>query len=80
MLALLLLVCLFRSNQLLVIQAYTDVSDTFGFLWQLHELDTMRSFRGLMTLFLSYASDIGAPLKDECMQLRHYINMSELYT
>ena len=39
MLALLLLVCLFRSNQLLVIQAYTDVSDTFGFLWHLHELD-----------------------------------------
>ena len=39
MLALLLLVCLFQSNQLLVIQAYTDVSDTFGFLWQFHELD-----------------------------------------
>jgi hypothetical protein len=58
-------------------QAYIEVGKMFGFIWRLHEINSNAIRQCSDELVSRYSSDLDLPLKDECLQLRHYIAPSE---
>ena len=49
----------------------------FGFLWRLHEMDNNAIRQRSDELVSPYSGDLNLSIKDEYLQLRHYIAQSE---
>ena len=49
----------------------------FGFLWRLHEMDNNAIRQRSDELVSTYSGDLNLSLKDEYLQLSHYIAQSE---
>jgi hypothetical protein len=58
-------------------KSYVEVSKMFGFLWGLQEMDNTTITLHCDELVSQFPGDLDLSLKEECIQLRHYILQSE---